>query len=107
MEISVGGRRYENIRQNAYWNNVHLDSKFRPEKDEISDAVKHLEDCRKLPTVALLARKEARTNYYPDYFHRNLEKIYRESSAVRHADKAYRENYKSLYPLNYHLIYYF
>lgn len=57
MEIIEGGCRYETIRNNAFWNNVNLDTRFHPDASDCEQAVNHLIDCKNQPTVALLARK--------------------------------------------------
>ena len=98
METILGGSRYENIKHNAYWNNVTLDTKFHPEGSDVDTAINHLVDCKNKPTVALLARKKCRTNNYPQYFKRNLFELYESSKGVRNADLAYRETFNSLYP---------
>ena len=98
METILGGSRYEKIKHNAFWNNVTLDTRFRPEESDINTAINHLIDCKNKPTVALLARKECRTNNYPQYFKRNLFELYKSSRGLRNADLAYRETFNSLYP---------
>ncbi len=98
METILGGSRYESIKHNAHWNNVHLDTKFHPEGSDIDTAINHLVDCKEKPTVALLARKKYRTNNYPQYFQRNLFELYNSSKWVRKADMEYRETFNSLYP---------
>lgn len=56
-EIMDGGCRFERVRRNAYWNNAHLDTRFRVAKDCTDDAINHLIDCKENPTIGLLARK--------------------------------------------------
>ena len=89
---------YRRISINASWNNAHLDSRVPPESCAIEDAIKHLEDCKNYPTVALLARKKFRTAYYPGLYYEHLDRIYQSSNAVRIADRAYRERFNKLYP---------
>lgn len=98
METILGGCRYENIRYNAHWNNISLDTKFHPDASDVSTVINHLEDCKNFPTVALLARKKYRTNNYPDCFTRNLFELYESSKSVQNADIAYRETFNKLYP---------
>ena len=98
MEIIEGGCRYETIRNNAFWNNVNLDTRFHPDASDCEQAVNHLIDCKNQPTIALLARKKYRTNNYPDYFTRNLFELYESSKSVQNADIAYRETFNKLYP---------
>ncbi len=97
MEIQEGGSRYESQRYNAYWNNAHLDTRFRLDKDASSDAIKHLKDCRENPTVGLLLRKKYRTNNYSDCFHRNLNLLYCDEN-VQHAQDSFESKYNNLYP---------
>ena len=97
--VGIGNRfNFENIRCNAYKNNLVLDTSFHPEGSDIETVITHLNDCKNKPTVALLARKNTRTHNYPDYFKRNLQELYSSSSSIRKADLAYREEFKSLYP---------
>ena len=96
-EIMDGGIRFESVRRNAYWNNAHLDTRFRVAKDCTDDAINHLIDCKENPTIGLLARKKHRTNNYPDCFKRNLKDLYK-SKHVKDADNAFKETFASLYP---------
>ena len=98
MEMFDGCTRYDNIKRNAYWNNVHLDSRFHPTADEVETAIEHLKDCHNNPTVSLIARRKYRTNNYPDCFQRNLKEVYDASAWVRRADSAYRNRFAELYP---------
>ena len=98
METILGGCKYENIRNNAYWNNANLDTRFSPDISDCDQAINHLVDCKNKPTVALLARKKYRTNNYPDFFKRNLCDLYESSKSVQNADIAYRETFNKLYP---------
>lgn len=98
MEIIEGGCKYESIRNNAFWNNASLDTKFHPDASDCEQAVNHLIDCKNQPTVALLARKKYRTNNYPDFFTRNLFELYESSKSVQNADMAYRQTFNKLYP---------
>ena len=90
---------YEKIKNNAYRNNISLDTKLHPNISNIRIALNHLVDCKNAPTIALLARKKYRTNNYPDYFQRNLNELYNSSKWVRNADNAYRENFHAMYPI--------
>lgn len=98
MEIIEGGCKYERIRNNAFWNNANLDTRFHPDASDCEQAVNHLIDCKNQPTVALLARKKYRTNNYPDFFTRNLFELYESSKSVQNADMAYRQTFNKLYP---------
>ena len=97
MEYTEGGFRYENIRSNAYWHNVHLDTRFRPHKDVMEDTIRHFEDCKQHPTVALLARKKSETNNYPDFKMRN-EHIMEKNPEVKAAKDSFEKAYNELYP---------
>jgi hypothetical protein len=98
MEIIEGGCKYETIRNNAFWNNANLDTRFHPDASDCEQAVNHLIDCKNQPTIALLARKKYRTNNYPDFFRRNLFEMYESSKSVQNADIAYRQTFNKLYP---------
>ena len=93
-EIMDGGIRFESVRRNAYWNNAHLDTRFRVAKDCTDDAINHLIDCKENPTIGLLARKKHRTNNYPDCFKRNLKDLYK-SKHVKDADNAFKETFET------------
>lgn len=98
MEIITGGCKYENIRNNAYWNNAHLDTRFHTKDFGIEASLEHLIDCKNNPTIALLARKKYRTNNYPEFFQRNISELYGSSKKIRKADMAYRQTFDMLYP---------
>ena len=56
MEIISGGiDRFERIKRNAYWANVHLDTSLQPEFDDVNDYKAHLNDRIKNPTIGALA----------------------------------------------------
>lgn len=98
MTIDVdGGYRFARVANNAFWNNVHLDTRCNVNHSCIEDAVAHLNDCRENPTIGLLARKKYRTNNYPEHFRENLLNIY-SYDRVRNADKAFKSRFKNLYP---------
>lgn len=97
MEIQEGGSKYKSQIYNAYWNNAHLDTRFRLDKDAVGDAVNHLCDCKENPTVGLLLRKKYRTNNYPDCFHRNLNLLYCDDR-VQRAQDSFELTYNTLYP---------
>lgn len=97
MEYTEGGLCYENIRSNAYWHNVHLDTRFRPHNDVVEDTIRHYEDCKQNPTVALLARKKSETNNYPDFKIRN-EHIMEKNPEVKAAKDSFEKAYNELYP---------
>lgn len=96
-EYIDGGYSYARIRNNAYWNNVHLDTRASITDFEVTDAVAHLNDCRQNPTIGLLARKNYTTHRYPDNFQKNLSDLY-EYKRVCDADRAYRQRFNELYP---------
>ena len=92
-----GGLRYENIRSNAYWHNVHLDTSFRPDADARETAIKHFEDCKSKPTVALLASKKSETNHYPDFKKRN-ERILMQNPKVKETRDSFEKTFNKNYP---------
>ena len=97
MKIQKANSKYSNQRYNAYWNNVHLDTRLSLGADAIMDAVNHLNDCIKNPTIGLLMRKKCRTNNYPDCFNRNLNLLYSDKR-VQHAQVFFEVIYENLYP---------
>ena len=99
MEYTNGGYRYENIRSNAYWHNVQLDTRLKPA--DITDTLAteyHYRDCLKQPTVSLLARKKYESFNYPSFRTRNEAIInsYPEVKALKNSfEKKFNEE---LYP---------
>lgn len=92
-----GGLRYARVVNNAFWNNVHLDTKCPMNGRNVETAVAHLNDCRENPTVGLLARKKYTTSVYPEHFRQNLMDLY-SYDKFRKADKAFKNRFNELYP---------
>ena len=92
-----GGIRYARAANNAFWYNVHLDTKCPMNGSKIEYAVAHLNDCRENPTIGLLAGKKYTTSVHPEHFQTNLMDLY-SYEKVRKADKAFRSRFENLYP---------
>lgn len=105
MEIEVGGRTYENVRSNAYWTRVHLDTTMWPDAEDAKCYKAHLQDCIDNPTVGFLARKKYITGYrmnYPEYAWRN-RKIMENDTYIKGAKDYLRSITKTLYPKTRHI----
>ena len=76
MEVELGPLpKYENVRYNAYWSKVHIDTRLKPDSEDIDCYKEHLKDCDRHPTSGFLARRKyiTKKNYnYPGCAHRNL-----------------------------------
>ncbi len=73
-ELEIGCIKYENIRNNAYWSKIHLDTSFLPDEYDLETYKAHWQDCKKNPTVGMIARRKYITGKpmnYPEYAHRN------------------------------------
>lgn len=97
-EIIDGGYSYESIRRNAHLYNIHLDTSFKPDADDINTAIEHYNDCKKNPTVGLLARKHFETDNYPAYKHRNFSIMQTHKNAKAAYDSFETTFKKELYP---------
>ena len=59
MEIELGPfPKYENVRYNAYWTRVGINTRLGIDKDNIDDYKAHLQDCNNNPTIGMLARRK-------------------------------------------------
>ncbi len=70
----IGGSRFENVKSNAYWSRVMLDSTLSPKDVYIDSYLDHLRDCIKNPTVGYIANDKyinKKPKNYPMYFWRN------------------------------------
>ena len=97
-EYVLGGCNYAQERYNAYWHNVHLDTILTPDVNDVRDSIKHLQDCKKNPTVGLLARKCCETNNYPNSKMRNMDLLMRNSKLKKLSDSFETSFEKELYP---------
>lgn len=98
MEIDSGSSRYSNIRQNAFWNNAHLDTRFHIQRENALDTMKHLQDCFNNPTRGLLARREAKgVPNYPGHYSRNEKALYN-IPVVNSTNERFEKEFKKLYP---------
>ena len=96
-EIIDGGYCYENIRHNAYWYNVHLDTRLKPDADFADTFIKHYDNCKENSTIALLARKKSETNHYSLFKLRN-EELYNRFEGVREARDSFEKTFNKNYP---------
>ena len=75
--------KYENVRSNAYWSRVHIDTSLRIDNSDIEQYKAHLKDCNENPTIGLLAKRKYITQKpmnYPEYAQRN--RLYLERQPV-------------------------
>lgn len=99
MEYIEGSMRYDSIKRNAHYYNTVLDTRLKPNIDaDAMEVIEHYKDCKKNPTVALLARKQQETHNYPEYRFRN-ESIFNHSPEVKPYLDSFETNFnKTLYP---------
>lgn len=99
MEIELGGSRFDSQKNHAHWYNVHLDTKFRVNRDAIPDAVNHLNDCIDNPTIGLTARNWATPNIpnYPGSYYSNKELLFN-FPEVKQVNDVFESKFKELYP---------
>lgn len=96
-EYIEGGNRFSRINHNAYWANVHLDTRFRIDKDNIDENYKHLQDCINHPTTGLLAEKKHRTVNYPACYLRNQRALFK-IPEMQQAKDVFENKLNTLYP---------
>ena len=99
MEYMDGSMRYDSIKRNAHYYNTVLDTRLKPNIDaDAMEVIEHYKDCKKDPTVALLARKQQETRNYPEYRFRN-ESIFNHSPEVKPYLDSFEKSFnKELYP---------
>jgi len=106
MEIELGPfPKYEDVRYNAYWSRVGIDTSLRIEDHNIDDYKAHLKDCRQNPTIGMLANRKYITGKpmnYPIYAKRNLHEMESlpEISSIK---ESIESKIKNLYPKTKHL----
>lgn len=100
MELEVGGaNRFLQIRRNAYWAHIHLDSRFSLYEAAKVDMVCHLKDCIENPTRGLLARREQtgkRLNY-PGYYELHKKQIAK-LQEVKQLNDVFESKLVTMYP---------
>lgn len=106
MEIEFGPLpKYQDVRNNAYWSRVGIDTTLRIEDHNIDNYKAHLKDCEANPTVGLLARKKYITDKpmnYPIYARRNLKDLERQPE-IDELNKSVKAEIEKLYPKTKHI----
>lgn len=101
MEIELGPfPKYENVRSNAYWSRVHIDTSLRIDDSDIEEYKAHLKDCNENPTIGLLAKRKYITKKpmnYPEYAHRNMRDL-ESQSVISELKKDLKSRIDKLYP---------
>jgi hypothetical protein len=99
-DFECGGfSRFDNIRTNAYWTRVHLDTKLFPSVYGREDYVRHIQDCIDHPTTGLIARSQYITRKpmnYPEYASRN-KLVFEHQPEVEPLIKEFNKKMKKLY----------
>lgn len=100
MKFEVGGgNRFLQIRRNAYWANINLDSRFVFYNSAKDDMIAHLKDCIENPTRGLLARREQtgkKINYpgYYDFHKKQISKL----PEVKQLNDVFESKLVTMYP---------
>ena len=106
MEIELGPfPKYENVRSNAYWSRVHIDTSLRIDDSDIEEYKAHLKDCNENPTIGLLAKRKYITKKpmnYPEYAHRNMRDL-ESQSVISELKKDLKSRIDKLYPNTKHI----
>ena len=101
MEIELGPfPKYENVRSNAYWSRVHIDTSLRIDDSDIEEYKAHLKDCNENPTIGLLAKRKYITKKpmnYPEYARRNMRDL-ESQSVISELKKDLKSRIDKLYP---------
>lgn len=106
MEIELGPfPKYEDVRYNAYWSKVGIDTSLSIEDHNIDNYKAHLKDCESNPTIGLLARRKYITGKpmnYPAYAKRNIKDLERQPE-IDELNKSVKAEIKNLYPKTKHI----
>ena len=105
MEIEIGYDRFEDIKRHAYWTNVHIDTRFRADRENMDDYIAHLKDCENHPTTGLLAKRKyitGKKKNYSVYARRNLHILERQPEADKLLTGT-KEKIDRLYPKTKHI----
>lgn len=106
MEIGIEApTRYGNVRNNAYWSRVLIDTTLNVDLEDISNYKEHLKDCNSNPTVGLLARRKYITKKpmnYPIHARRNLRFI-KSQPEIKSLNTSLINKINELYPRTKHL----
>ena len=93
----AGSDRFYDIKNNAYWANIHLKSKLPADKCAAEDVADHINDCSKHPTQGMLAREWSKPDRYSSYYRRN-KADYSRFDCVKCANDSFKSKYNELYP---------
>ena len=106
MEIELGPfPKYQNIRSNAYWSRVHIDSSLGIDNSDMEEYKAHLKDCNENPTIGLLAKRKYITKKpmnYPEYAHRNMRYLEKQP-VISELKKDLKSKINTLYPDTKHI----
>lgn len=97
---------YENVRRNAYWTRVGIDTRLKVDEDNIEDYKKHLRDCDNNPTIGYLAQREYITGKpmnYPECAKRNRHYMERQPEIKALKESIKEKINKTLYPSTKHI----
>lgn len=97
VTLNIEGFRFDNIRTNARLSNGIIDTPYMFNSNLTKYADAHLKDCKANPTLGLLARQQANTNYYPKQAYENMSMLKREDFFIK-TDKEFRNICDALYP---------
>ena len=106
MEIELGPfPKYENVRYNAYWTRVGINTRLGIDNDNIDDYKAHLQDCNNNPTIGMLARRKYITGKpmdYPIHAHCNINDMEKEPEIKSLKDNL-KNKIKKIYPNTKHI----
>ena len=85
------------IKCNAYWTNVVLNSKEPMNKQNLETVYAHIDDCIEYPTIGLLARKKFGVSQNKDVYQKQ-KKILQKNSRVSFLEEAFSSLFTSFYP---------
>jgi len=100
MEIELGPiPSHENVRHNAYWSRVGIDTRLKIDDVDINSYKAHLKDCENNPTIGFLAKKEYITGKpmnYPFHARRNMRALERQPE-IDTLQKIIKSNINDMY----------
>lgn len=97
MKIKDYNSSFYNIKSNAFWYNSHIDTLYKPGNRAIIDTITHLNDCKTNPTIGLLARRQSKTDFYPEFQNRNKELLIN-NPKIKNLNDSFEKEFKELYP---------
>ncbi len=96
MSINTDFAKFDNVKGRAQLSNGVIDSPYKFNSNLTKYAKAHINDCKKNPTIGLLARQSEKTNYYPSMAKKNMKNLKKQESFVS-LDKDFKEGFKKLY----------